>query len=226
MKNKRFVFYLSLILNLWLVSCGPAILPAQNYAGTWTTNLGTINFVQDGYNLKGSMEGYGGFWSEVFNGAINEQGIADFETEVLGNFSLKLDGDTFKSTSSDLSFCGIRGENMELPTGCGFSGKWIATSKFLKNEGYLVLTQIGPSVTGDLYNALGDKYSTFEGTVEWGKGWRANGIATQRGNLSLQVNAAETGFELNYDESGNPNQLCAIREGLESAYLSYFTCKP
>ncbi|MCB0102015.1 MAG: hypothetical protein KDD74_08230, partial [Anaerolineales bacterium] len=106
MKNKRFVFYLSLILNLWLVSCGPAILPAQNYAGTWTTNLGTINFVQDGYNLKGLMEGYGGFWSEIFNGAINEQGIADFETEVLGNFSLKLDGDTFKSTSSDLSFCG------------------------------------------------------------------------------------------------------------------------
>lgn len=226
MKNTLWAGLLILIFSASLIGCGPASIASTSFAGTWTTNLGIINFVQNGNEITGNIDGYGKNWNETFTGVINENSEAVFETEVLGNFTLILNNNTFRSTNNELSFCGVRGENMELPTGCGFSGKWIATSKYLKNEGYLILTQVGPDVTGDMYNAMGEKYETFKGTVDWGKGWRANGITIQRGELSLWINAAETGFELVYGESGNPQQVCAVREGIESAYLSYFTCEP
>lgn len=227
MKNILGAGIMILALSAALIGCGP-VTPANSFAGTWTTNLGTINFVQNGNELIGNMEGYGGFWNETFTGNINKTGEAVFDTEVLGNFTLVLNGEnTFNSTSADLSFCGIRGTDMELPAGCGFSGKWIVPSKFVFLPGsYMLLTQTGANVTGDLYNGNDNVYDTFTGTVEWGKGWRANGASTERGDLSLWINGSETGFEFVYGDSGNSQELCAVREGVDSAYLSTFTCEP
>lgn len=216
------------ILGASLSGCGPASLPSNSFAGTWTANIGTVNFVQEGNKVTGAVDGYGDTWNESFAGTIDENGEAVFDTDILGGFTLVLEGDNyFKSTSPDLSFCGVRGENAELPAGCGFSGKWVTTSRFpAVDKGYILLTQTGADVTGELYNSMNAKYETFTGVVDWGKGWRANGMTTQRGELSLWINAAETGFELMYGESGNPQQLCAVREGIASAYLFSFTCKP
>ncbi len=227
MKFKAWLGCLILTLSTTLIGCGP-VTPVNNFAGTWTTNLGMINFVQNGNDLTGNIEGYGGFWNETFTGTINENGEAVFDTEILGSFTLVLnEGDTFKSTSTDLSFCGIRGVDMELPAGCGFSGKWIVPGKSVFLPGsYMILTQSGATVTGDLYNDNNSSYDTFTGTVEWGKGWRANGTSIKRGELSLWINAAETGFEFIYGVGGNSQELCAVREGVESAYLSSFYCEP
>ncbi|NWF65215.1 MAG: hypothetical protein HXY38_13025 [Chloroflexi bacterium] len=228
MKRHLWNGILLLIASISLPACGPASLPADSFAGTWTSNLGTINFVQNGNELTGNIEGYGGFWNETFTGRLNENGEAVFDTEILGGFTLVLDGENaFKSITTDRSFCGIRGADMELPAGCGFSGKWIVPSKSVFLPGsYMILTQTGGNVTGDLYNGEDRVYESFTGVVNWGKGWRANGESTQRGELSLWINSAETGFEFVYGDSVNSQQLCAVREGVESAYLSTFTCEP
>lgn len=226
MKNILWAGITILALSATLIGCGP-VTPASSFAGTWTTNLGTINFVQNGNELTGSMEGYGGFWNETFTGSIDENGEAFFDTEVLGGFTLALNSEnTFKSTSTDLSFCGIRGVDMELPAGCGFSGKWIVPSKSVFLPGsYMVITQVGEDVTGTIYDENGNDYETFSGIMEWGKGWRANGTYSERGEISLWMNAAETGFQF-MTEKGNIQELCAVREGFESAYLGSFTCEP
>ncbi len=227
MKLKFLFGCLIFALGISLISCGPATLPPPDFAGTWTSNLGMVNFTQNGNEVSGSIEGYGGFWNETFNGTINEKGEAVFNTEILGSFTLSIEGETFKSTSEGLSLCGIRGENMELPAGCGFSGKWIVPSKSVFLPGsYMVLTQVGGNVTGTLYNSEDKAYDSFTGEMDWGKGWRANGESAERGELSLWMNSAETGFEFMYGSSGNIQQLCAVREGVESAYLGSFDCKP
>ncbi|MBI2330826.1 MAG: hypothetical protein HYU84_01375 [Chloroflexi bacterium] len=227
MKQTLWAGILMLALGASLIGCGP-VTQANTFAGTWTTNLGMMNFVQNDNELIGNMEGYGGFWNETFTGTINENGEAVFETEILGDFTLALDSQsTFKSSSPDLSFCGVRGVDMELPTGCGFSGKWIVPSKHVFLPGsYMVLKQIGDKVTGDLYDENNKIYDSFSGFVDWGKGWRANGTSKQRGELSLWINAVETGFEFIYGDSGNSQQLCAVREGVGSAYLGSFYCEP
>ncbi len=226
MKNILWAGILILALSASLIGCGP-VTPVNSFADTWTTNLGMINFIQNGNDLTGNIEGYGGNWNETFNGTINETGEAVFETEILGNFTLVLNGeDTFKSTSEELSFCGIRGVDMELPTGCGFSGKWIVPSKSVFLPGsYMVLTQVGENVTGTIYDENDNDYETFTGIMEWGKGWRANGNYSERGEISLWMNSAETGFQFMTDK-GNIQELCAVREGVESAYLSSFYCEP
>lgn len=227
MKNTIRLVGLMIILSVSLLGCGPAELPADSFAGTWTTNLGTVNFTQNGNDISGNIEGYGGFWNENFDGTINEQGQAVFNTEILGSFTLSIDGETFKSVSEGLSLCGIRGVDMELPAGCGFSGKWIVPSKSVFLPGsYMILTQVGGNVTGKLYSGNNNEYDSFTGEMDWGKGWRANGESAERGELSLWMNSDETGFEFMYGESGNIQQLCAVREGVDSAYLGSYDCKP
>lgn len=226
---KRNILFVCLILALSvsLIGCGPTALPPNPFAGTWTTNLGMVNMVVENDKVTASIEGYGGNWNETFTGTINETGEAVFETEILGGFALVLSGDTFKSTNPNLSFCGVRGADAELPPGCGFSGKWIVPSKFVFLEGsYMVLTQVGENVTGDLYDGSGNAYDSFTGVMDWGKGWRANGETVQRGELSLWMNSSETGFQFMYSDKGNTQELCAVREGVGSAYLSSFTCQP
>ena len=227
MKSILWAGILTLAISASLVGCGPATINSSAFAGTWTTNLGTMNFVQNGNEVTGNMEGYGGNWNETFTGTLNESGEAVFQTKILGDFTLTLNGEnTFKPTSTELSFCGIRGADMELPSGCGFSGKWIVPSKSVFLPGsYMVLTQIGENVTGTIYDENDNDYETFTGVMEWGKGWRANGAYKERGKISLWMNASETGFEFMTDK-GNIQQLCAVREGIESAYLGSFYCKP
>ncbi len=226
MKFNALLGCLILTISTSLIGCGP-VAPASNFAGTWTANLGTINFVQNGTELIGNIEGSGGNWNETFNGTINESGEAVVDPEILGNFKLVLNGeDTFKSTSEELSFCGIRGVNMELPAGCGFSGKWIVPSKSVFLPGsYMLLTQVGENVTGTIYDENDNDYETFTGIMEWGKGWRANGKYSERGEISLWINSAETGFQF-MTSKGNSQELCAVREGVDSAYLSSFYCEP
>ena len=226
MKNFFLAGILILALSASLIGCGP-VTQVNSFAGTWTTNLGTINFVQNGTEVTGNIAGYGGNWNETFTGSINENGEAVFDTEVLGGFTLVLhEDDTFKSTSADLSFCGIRGADMELPAGCGFSGKWIVPSKSVFLPGsYMLLKQVGENVTGEIFDGNGNAYESFNGKMEWGKGWRANGTYKERGEISLWMNAAETGFEF-VGPKGNIQQLCAVRDGADSAYLGSFYCEP
>jgi len=226
--KKHFLFgCLIVALSLSLISCGPATLPANSFAGTWTTNLGAVNMTVKNKEITAKIEGYGGNWNETFTGTINETGEAVFQTDILGGFTLVLGGDSFSSSNPDLSFCGVRGVDMELPAGCGFSGKWLTSSRFpATDKGYIILTQIGAVVIGDMYNAMGEKHEAFTGAVEWGKGWRANGVTLRRGDLSLWMNSSETGFQMIFGNSDNPQQLCAVRDGIKSAYLGYFTCEP
>ena len=225
MKNILWAGILILALGASLIGCGPATL--DTFAGTWTTNLGTVNIVEKGDEITANIEGYGGFWNETFTGNFNESGEAVFDTEVLGSFTLVMNSEnTFESASEDLSFCGIRGADMELPADCGFSGKWIVPSKSVFLDGsYMILKQVGATVTGDLYNGNDEVYDSFTGTVEWGKGWRAIGATTERGEISLWMNASETGFQF-MTSKGNIQELCAVRDGVDSAHLSSFTCEP
>lgn len=227
MKKLLWIGLLLIALTTSLIGCGPATLASDTFAGTWTTNLGMINFVQNEDQLIGNMEGYGGYWNETFTGSINENGEAIFETEILGDFTLVLSDDNkFRSTSSELSFCGVRGVDMELPAGCGFSGKWIVPSKSVFLPGsYMLLKQIGENVTGEIFDGNDNPYESFNGKMDWGKGWRANGTYKERGEISLWMNAAETGFQFMSDK-GNIQELCAVREGVDSAYLSSFYCEP
>ena len=227
MKRHFWAGILILAIGFSLIGCGPATVGSNSFAGTWTTNLGAINFMQNGNGITGNIEGYGGNWNETFTGSLNENGEAVFQTEVLGDFTLVLNGEnTFKSTSTELSFCGIRGANQELPAGCGFSGKWIVPSKHVFLPGsYMILKQTGENVSGEIFDGNGNPYESFNGTMEWGKGWRANGTYKERGDISLWINASETGFEF-VNPKGNIQQLCAVREGVASAYLGSYSCEP
>ena len=89
----------------------------------------------------------------------------------------------------------------------------------------MLLKQVGENVTGEIFDGNGNPYESFNGKMDWGKGWRANGTYKERGGISLWMNAAETGFQFMSDK-GNMQELCAVREGVDSAYLSSFYCEP
>lgn len=201
-------------------------VPAKNtVAGKWIANVGKINFKQDGSKITGSIKGYGGQWDETFVGTLTDN-TAVFNTVWFGDFTLIFEGDTFKSGSPDLAFCGIRpGGGNELPSGCGFSGKWNvpANSVFLEGS-YIELKQAAGKVSGTFYNGDGTVYDTISGDVYWGKGWTMNGVTKEHGQISLNMNAAETGFMIITDDFPIDQRLCAIREGQTSAYLMFYYC--
>jgi hypothetical protein len=223
MKRILWIGILIVLLSGMILGCGPAAVK-NNFTGAWTTNIGKVDFQQTGNEVAGKIAGYGGNWNESFTGTVNENGEAVFNTQWFGDFTLVLTGDTFKS-KGELSFCGIRA-SQELPAGCGFSGKWkVSQSKGIKNGSYIVLKQVGADVTGDLFDGNNQSYDTFTGKVEWGKGWRMTGTSAAYGELTLDINAAETGFVIIYG-SNYDTQLCAVRDGQASAYLGSFTCAP
>ncbi len=226
MKRSNTVIFFLLLTASLIVGCAPVV--NNPFADTWTTNVGKLSFTQNGTEIIGAIHGYGGGVNQTFAGIINENGEAVFSTEWFGEFTLILVGDAFKSKSPDLAFCGIRTSvTDELPSGCGFSGKWLVPSKnvFLPNS-YMILKQVGAQVTGDLYSGNDNIYESFKGEVSWGKGWRANGTFSERGEVILAINGSETGFEFLYGKGMNSQQLCAFREGQPSAYIGYFTCEP
>jgi hypothetical protein len=215
------VFSLFALISL-LLGCTP---PNNTAAGTWVANLGKVNFVQSDTKITGSIEGYGGQWNETFEGTITNN-KAVFTTEWFGDFTLVFDGNTFKSASPDLSFCGIRsGGKNELPAGCGFSGKWTVPAKYsFQNGSYMELKQVEENVSGTFYNGDGTVYDTISGKVYWGKGWMLEGTTGKHGAISLWINSAETGFTIVTTDFPNEKQLCAVREGQTNVYLGYYYC--
>ena len=226
MKRILWLGILIVILSGLTIGCGPAELP-KTFAGAWTTNIGKASLAQKGDEIAGVIEGYGGQWNETFTGTLNEDGEAVFSTKWFGDFTLVLNGDTFKSKPNGVSFCGIRSnKSEELPDGCGFSGKWIvAPAGDFPAGSYLALNQKGQVVSGDLFDSGGKSLEAFTGMVYWGKGWAMNGTSSTRGEVGLHPNAEETGIEIVYGGQ-NERQLCAVREGQTSAYITYFTCQP
>lgn len=224
MKSRSWTIFILFVLSGLLLGCVP---PTSNVAAdTWTANLGKVNFMQQGTKITGAIEGYGGQWNEKFEGTITDN-QAVFKTEWFGDFTLVFDGDTFKSASPELAFCGIRsGGDNALPAGCGFSGKWTIPDKPGFPEGsYIELKQVKENVTGTFYSGDGKVYDTVSGTVEWGKGWRMNGTTEKHGKITLDINSAETGFIIVTDDFSHDDQLCAIRAGQTEAYLMWFHCK-
>jgi hypothetical protein len=197
----------------------------NKFTGEWVMNIGTVNFVQHGNQVTGTIDGYGGFWHQPMAGKAKGKEVS-FSTTWLGDFTLVLDGDQLKTKSPELSFCGVRADvSHVLQKGCGFSDKWIVASSNVFPPGtYILLTQTDDVVTGDMYDGNGLPFDSVTGTVYWGKGWRMNG-ATTVDPVTFIMNAAETGFEIVFDPTSNL-QLCAVREGQTSAYLGYFTCQP
>ena len=196
-----------------------AYAQGHKFTGEWVMNIGTVNFVQHGNKVTGTI------WNQPMDGKAKGKEVS-FSTTWLGDFTLVLDGDQLRSKSPDLSFCGIRSDvTQELQKGCGFSDKWIVASSNIFPQGtYILLTQTAGQVTGDMYDGNGQIFDSITGTMYWGKGWRMTG-ATNLDPVTFIMNAAETGFEIVFDPSSNL-QLCAVREGQTSAYLGYFTCQP
>jgi hypothetical protein len=197
----------------------------NKFTGEWVMNIGTVNFVQHGNDVTGTIAGYGGFWNQPLQGKAKGKEVS-FSTTFLGDFTLVLDGDLLKTKSPELSVCGVRANvTHQLQKGCGFSDKWILASSNIFPQGtYMLLTQTSGQVTGDMYDGNGQMFDSIAGTVYWGKGWRMNG-STNLDPVTFIMNAAETGFEIVFDPGSNL-QLCAVREGQTSAYLGYFTCQP
>jgi len=214
-----------LIIALTLFGCGS---PAETYAGVWTSNLGKVSLKQNGSQITGLIEGYGGVHNETFMGTLISENEAQFSTTWFGDFNLVFGIDDFRSKSPELSFCAIRaGKSDTLPDGCGFSGTWLVPAKSVFREGTtLVLKQTADKVNGDLYDNNGKVYDSFAGFLYWGKGWVASGKLKERGAVTLRINAAETGFEFAFGDGANPQQLCAVRGGQASAYLGSYTCNP
>ncbi len=220
--QKSWKIFVLFVVSGLLFGC---ILSSNTVAGTWIANVGKINFLQEGNKITGVIEGYGGQWNSTFEGTITDN-KAVFNTEWFGDFTLVFEGDTFKSASPDLAFCGIRSnEENELPAGCGFSGKWTIPAKadFLDGS-TLELKQVEENVTGTIYNGDGQIYDTVSGTVYWGKGWRMEGTTEKHGKISLWINAAETGFSIVTDDFPSDQQLCAVREGQTNVYLGSYYC--
>ncbi len=225
MKNVAMIYKLLPVIAVVSAGILAACAPSNSFTGEWTTNVGKLSLKQTGNTVSGTMEGYGGQWQGPLQGTVNAN-EASFKTEWFNNFTLVLSGNTFESKSPDLAFCGIRSAvTEELPSGCGFSGKWkLPSNKFYPDGTYILLAQTAQNVSGNIHDSTGKILDTITGSVDWGKGWRMNGT-TNLDPVTLNMNAAESGFEIMFDAT-NRSRLCAVREGEPSAYLGYFTCGP
>ena len=226
-----------IVLSLSIIPSGCSSF--RNFTGKWVMNIGRVEFVQKGSEITGVIEGYGGNWHESFQGTVNGN-EATFSTDWFGDFTLVIDGDRIRSKSTDVSFCGTRRDvTEELPEGCGFSGKWMVALNpayaeqtkgvpppipVIPEGAYMILTQTAENVTGNMYGGDGKVFDSITGKVNWGKGWKMDGSATI-GKATFIINAAETGIEMIFG-TGYASQFCAVRDGVPSAYIIFFTCKP
>ena len=205
----------------------PLPVVSVNAEGDWITNVGRLNFRQDGSGeIIGTMEGYGDLGrQDVLQGTLNGDG-ATLNSQMLGDLKIVFSGNTFKTMEgSRNSFCGIRAsESNELPAGCGFSGKWIlAPNTFFPQGSTLVLKQTAENVSGDFYDGKGNAFDKLTGQVGLGKGWWLGGKNEKGHTIKLMINPFETGFEYIYDDLYQL-KLCAVRDGLNSADLGNFIC--
>ncbi len=198
-----------------------------NVEGDWITNVGRLNFRQDGSGeIIATMEGYGDLErQDVLQGTLNGDG-ATLNSQMLGDLKIVFTGNTFKiMPGSRVSFCGIRAsESNELPGGCGFSGTWVLSANSFFPEGSkVVMKQVAENVSGDLYDGKGNVFDKLTGQVNWGKGWWLGGVNEKGHTITLMMNSFETGFEYIYDDLYQM-KLCAVRDGLNSADLGNFIC--
>src|SRR5258707_9548477 len=147
--------YLSWI-TLILLAAGSQLFASPHgpkFTGEWVMNIGTVNFVQHGNDVTGTIDGYGGFWHQPLVGKAKGKEVS-FSTTFLGDFTLVLDSDQLHTKSPELSFCGIRSDvTQEIQKGCGFSDKWIVAPSNIYPAGtYMLLTQTANQVTGNIYD--------------------------------------------------------------------------
>jgi hypothetical protein len=210
-----------------ITSTATPIAASVNAEGDWITNVGRLNFRQDGSGeIIGTMEGYGDLArQDALQGTLNGDG-ATLNSQMLGDLQIVFTGNTFRTIpGSRVSFCGIRAsESNELPAGCGFSGTWVLSANSFFPEGSrVVMKQVAENVLGDFYDGKGNVFDSLTGQVNWGKGWWLGGINEKGHTITLMMNSFETGFEYIYDDLYQM-RLCAVRDGLNSADLGNFIC--
>jgi hypothetical protein len=214
----RFLFVIVLFAIL-LSACQPK---ETGFTGKWTGNVAIVTLAQNGDQVTGSVEGYGGQWTFDVAGTVSGSFLTFAGDTPLGPLAIVLseDGKTFQSMDPTLAFCGTR--DAVLPDGCGFSGKWNLKTDLVPAGGYAKLTQTGASVTGAVYGSNNAELVPLNATVSWGKGWQAEGT-NDWGNFILNLTADERAFELSAgDQFGQ--EWCGLREGETSAYVFFFDC--
>ena len=207
------------LLAALLSACQPS---APTFTGKWTGNVALVTLTQNGDQVTGSVEGYGGQWTFNITGTVSGSTLTFDGDTPLGPLAIVLsaDGETFRSADPATSFCGSR--KAALPAGCGFSGNWNLKSNLVPAGSVAKLTQTGSSVTGAIYGPDGAKLTPLDATVGWGKGWRAEGT-NDWGGFTLSITADEKAFQIMVDNTP-PAEWCGLREGETSAYVFYFTC--
>jgi serine/threonine protein kinase len=168
------------------------------FGGTWLTNLATLNIFQDGDQVEGSVEGYGGSNNFTFNGIVRDRTMQiDESSDMYGGASLTLsnDGNSFTSHGSWMSWCGVR--TGSLPSDCGFSGKWYMKSRnnVFPPGSYAELIQSGSTVTGTVYSSDGTRIESMNGTVKWGHGVLILDGTGDNVSFSLWLDSSEMTFE-------------------------------
>ena len=207
------------LLAAFLSACQPS---APTFTGKWTGNVALVTLTQNGDQVTGSVEGYGGQWTFNVTGTVSGSTLTFDGDTPLGPLAIVLsaDGQTFQSADPATSFCGSR--DMILPDGCGFSGNWKLKASFVPAGVYAQLQQKGDKVTGSAFSPDGAKISSMDSTVNWGKGWQAVGVNAW-GNFTLSMTSNEKAFQI-LENRILSSENCGLREGETSAYVFYFTC--
>jgi hypothetical protein len=218
---KNWILIVILLAGMLLSACQPATRVPVDLDGAWTTNVGILTLTQNGSDVTGQMEGYGGGWNFSMTGTLDGNVVAFTGELPWGNgmsMTFAENGESFRSNDPTLSFCGSR--TADLPVGCGFSGRWMMKYVMAHDGAYADLTQTGSQVAGTIYNSSGEPLSALTGTVSWGKGWRAE-AHTDWGDMLLSMAANEKAFEI---DAGA--EFCGLRDTETSAYVFYFDCQP
>jgi hypothetical protein len=202
-----------------LSACTPK---ETGFTGTWTGNVAIVTLKQDGENVTGTIEGYGGYWNVTVAGKVSGSTLTFDGDTPLGKLAIILadDSQSFHSADPATAFCASR--KSTLPEGCGFSGTWKLKSDLVPAGSVAKLTQSIASVTGSVYGPDGKVLVPLNATVNWGKGWQAIG-ANAWGDFTLSMTADEKAFGLAANNQFS-NEWCGLREGESSAYVMYFTC--
>jgi hypothetical protein len=217
---KTRILLIAVLCAALLSACGPK---ETGFTGTWTGNVAIVTLKQDGENVTGTIEGYGGTWNVAVSGKIIGATLTFDGDTPLGPLAIVLadDGQSFKSADPATAFCASRATT--LPEGCGFSGTWKMKSDLVSAGSVAKLTQTISSVTGSVFGPDGTKLTPLNATVNWGKGTQAVGANTW-GDFVLSITADEKAFQL---AAGGQfgKEWCGLREGEISAYVLYFTCE-
>ena len=217
---KTRILLIVILCAAFLSACGPK---ETGFTGTWTGNVGIVTLKQDGENVTGTVEGYGGTWNFSVAGKVSGPILTIEGDTPLGKLEIALadDGQSFQNVDPATAFCASR--ETTLPDGCGFSGTWKLKTDLAPAGSVAKLTQTLASVTGSVYGPDGAELVPMNATVNWGKGTQAIG-ANDWGDFVLSITTDEKAFELAANNQFE-NEWCGLREGETSAYIFFFTCE-